>query len=396
MLKTKVSMPLRRDCTFNIVPIVQSMARGLLFSVGFVPLVVCFLSVAAAAHSEFRLTQSISIGAGVFRGDRDAFMRYEDGNVPSLNPEIKLDGRLHVRTRLSSDLHIRLQTTIPVQATTFSDAGAGLSGDGNKTTFGIGWRRWDAEYGDHSFRFDAAGLPYTKAGVGLRLRYGQPDAGSGLRLIVARSGTRGGEALIRGDDTFGPFFLGQKRIVPASDVVLVDGERLQRGERPGDGHYYIDYDGGFIYFHTVLLAHETAFVTYDYALDDAALASEFAGVVAAHAFGETTVHAFALRDHAPVEDGPNPRQPGSTLVAYGANVHTTLPSGARLKSSVVATEKSPLLGLQSANLLEYSGERGRGSTWLNVVAGDFVAGNVGVATNAYTSHTARIGITIQF
>lgn len=276
----------------------------------------------ALPESEFQLTQTLSIGIGTLQGDRAAFLRHEDEAVPSLNPDVELEGRVHLRTWLSPDMHVRLQTS--------------FAGEG-KTSFGIGWREWDLAYGAHSFNFAPAGLSYTKSTDGLRLLYQQAGSPAALQLVSARSNARDADVTIRGNDTFGPFFLGQKRIVPESERVEVDGVGQRRGTGPGDGDYYVDYDGGFIYFNRVLLAHETARVTFEYYFDDPALASDFAGALAGYTFGPSTVHAFALRDYTPVEEHSIVERPGSTLLAYGANVQTTLSSGARLANTMIAT-----------------------------------------------------------
>lgn len=273
--------------------------------------------------SDLRILQNIRIGIGTFRGDRQAFIKYEDAKVPSLNPDIQVEGRMQLRTWLNADTHLRLQTS--------------FAGEG-KTSFGVGWRDWDAEYGTHFFNFSPAGLAYTKSSEGLRVRYRQPRTGPGLDFVAARSNARRGEVTIRGDDTFGPFFLGQKRIVPESEVVEVDGRRLRRGAVPGEGDYSMDYDGGFIYFHDVLLSHQTARVTYDYYFDDPSLASDFIGALAAYALGDTTVRAFVMRDYTPVEKHPIVDRPGTTLLAYGAHAQTTWTSGARLTNNVIATD----------------------------------------------------------
>lgn len=272
---------------------------------------------------EFHVFQSVSMGIGTFHGDKTSFIKHEDRVVPSLNPEISLQGNVRLRTWLSPELHVRLQTP--------------FVGEG-KTTFGVGWRAWDAEYGSHSLSFSPAGLAYVKSSDGLRLRYQQTGQAPALQAVFARSNTRAGDVEIRGDDGFGPFFLGYKRIVPESERVAVGETVLKRGTGPSDGDYYVDYDGGFLYFNRIFLQHEKARVIFEYHVEDPGLASDFSAAIVGREGAHLAVHAFVLRDYTPLDELAIVEQTGTTLHAYGGRFQWDTSSGWQGTTSLLATE----------------------------------------------------------
>lgn len=272
---------------------------------------------------ELRVTQNLSLRVGTFVGDRDAFLRHEDLTLPSLNPDIDLAGQVGLRVGLPGNVRVSLQSK---------------TGEKPSHSFGIGYGQWDLEYGPQSASFSRAGLNYSRALQGLRLRHQPAGQAPTVEVFSAQTSSRHADIDFRGDDTFGPFFLGQKDIVEQSEQVFIDGRRQTRGTGPGDGDYYVDYSGGFLYFNKVVLAHETVRVSYEYSVELRGLSSTFTGIIGAYDFGAATAHAFALRDHIPLEEGSILEQSGSTLLAYGTNVETAFPSGAQMTNTLLATD----------------------------------------------------------
>src|SRR5690606_25410925 len=103
----------------------------------------------------------------------------------------------------------------------------------------------------------------------------------------ARTTSRTADVTLFGDDSFGPYFLGHRQIIEQSEQILLDGQLQRRGAGAGDGDYYMDYQGGFVYFNKVVLSHQRIRAVYQYEVDDPALSSRFLAVLAGYDLGGT-------------------------------------------------------------------------------------------------------------
>lgn len=270
----------------------------------------------AANPDVLRVQQSLTLSLGRLTGSREGFLRHEEGHVPSLNPDVRLSGELLLRTSLPG--HFRLDVH-------------SVTGDKPSHTLGLAYRDWSLRIGPRPVSFARAGLAYTRWTSGAALLYeagSSSGSGPALEVVAARTTSRTADVTLSGDDSFGPYFLGHRQIIEQSEQILLDGQLQRRGAGPGDGDYYMDYQGGFVYFNKVVLSHQRIRAVYQYEVDDPALSSRFLAVLAGYDLGGTeeqrsvSLRGFFLRDHLPVDNDAILLQAGSTLTAYGAHVES--------------------------------------------------------------------------
>ncbi|MFS8524578.1 MAG: hypothetical protein FWJ83_06900, partial [Limnochordales bacterium] len=223
----------------------------------------------SASEGVFRLNQELSLSVGRFSGDRTAFLRHESGNIPSLNPEIELTSDIHLRLSLPSTFRVELSAS---------------TGEKSAGSLALGYRDWSLHVGPRQVNLSRVGVSFARMVTGAALSY-QPGAGSAssaaagsdaagpggadanparpsVELVAALTSSRAADVTLSGNDSFGPFFLGQRNIVEGSEQIFIGGTRQRRGAGPGDGDYYMDYRGGFVYFNKVVLRHETIRAIY--------------------------------------------------------------------------------------------------------------------------------------
>lgn len=303
----------------------------------------------SASEGVFRLNQELSLSVGRFSGDRTAFLRHESGNIPSLNPEIELTSDIHLRLSLPSTFRVELSAS---------------TGEKSAGSLALGYRDWSLHVGPRQVNLSRVGVSFARMVTGAALSY-QPGAGSAssaaagsdaagpggsgsnparpsVELVAALTSSRTADVTLSGNDSFGPFFLGQRHIVEGSEQIFIGGTRQRRGAGPGDGDYYMDYRGGFVYFNKVVLRHETIRAIYQYEVDDPGLRSHFWAALAGYDWrgapgGGTRLDGFVLRDELPVGERTILEQSGYTMTAYGVSVNAALPAG-RLASTLVAAE----------------------------------------------------------
>lgn len=274
-------------------------------------------------QGQIEVAQRVSLTVGTFAGSKTDFLRYESIPIPSLNPDIDLGGTVKLRLELPPDARVRLQLSIPEKGS---------------TSFGLGYKAVDLEYGPQVINFGQAGLAYSRNINGLRLRYGSTQRPFAADVFSAETSSRFADTTFTGDDSFGPYFLGHKNIVEESEQVTLEGERLERGTGPADGDYYVDYKGGFLYFNRVILAHETVRVLFEHAVDDPGLTSVFRGALASYELERSKGAVFALHDRIPVATKSILKDSGSSLLAYGTRLETKFDSGANLENTLLVTD----------------------------------------------------------
>lgn len=283
------------------------------------------VSVLPTVPDVIRVQQSLTVSFGRLLGSRDGFLRHEEGRIPSLNPDVRLSGELLLRASLPRGFRLEVQS---------------VTGDKPSNSVGLAYGDWSVRIGPRAVNLARAGLSYARWTSGAALLYepgGATASGPALEVVAARTTSRTADVTLPGDDSFGPYFLGYRRIIPQSEQIFLDGRLQRRGAGPGDGDYYMDYQGGFVYFNKVVLSHQRLRAVFQYEVDDPALSSEFWAVTAAYETGSSpggsasagaaqpavALRGFFLRDHLPVETNSVLQQSGSTLTVYGLHVESS-------------------------------------------------------------------------
>ncbi|MFW5787093.1 MAG: hypothetical protein ACOCV3_02385 [Halanaerobiales bacterium] len=265
----------------------------------------------AADKDEININQDLSISIGKFMGDADLYSEYNDDSIPSLSPSIEYDTEASGSLSTAEDLQMEFL----------------LSAEGDEDEFlDLLYKNYGFKMGAQDYRIPIHGFNYQKTMDGMKAYYHDKEKGINVEAFNAQKKSNYTEVELKGDNSPGPYFLGHKDILEESETVYLDGVKQNRGSGPEDENkdYYMDYEGGFLYFNKVISDHQKIKVTYEYEFGE----EEYGGNLRGGDFSydlsdKVLIEGYYLNDNLPLDEESVFAEAGYDNQSAGLSVVTT-------------------------------------------------------------------------
>ncbi|MFW6308501.1 MAG: hypothetical protein ACOC1S_00625, partial [bacterium] len=265
-------------------------------------LATCLNPVQGADNIEVK--QDFIISDGSFGGDAELYNEYNQGQIPSLSP------------------HIEYKTTMKgnfVEEGQYSLKFLLSAGEKKDEYLDLQYQNFGFKIGSQVYDIPIYGFNYRKRLEGMKGYY-QSDKLQ-LEIFDSFQQSRYTEVKLQGNDSIGPYFVGHKDILQNSEKVYIDGVKQTRGEDQGD--YYMDYEGGFIYFNKIVLEQEEIKISFEYELEEKEYRGKlYGGDLSCQLNESMTVEGYFLNDNLPLKEDSIYKEAGYKNQTVGVSLIT--------------------------------------------------------------------------